>query len=120
MTEDTDSVLEKREAERDRVLDCILPHVMFDGWSRKTLRHGAEDAGISITELDRLFPAGVTDCIGHFLDRADRDMVALAPAVFTRRWMRSGKRRAIPRLTIISTQSAACSRRSTARRSCSG
>lgn len=75
MTEDTESVLEKRNAERDRVLDCILPHVMFDGWSRKTLRHGAKDAGISVDELDRLFPAGVTDCIEHFLDRADRDMV---------------------------------------------
>ena len=74
MTDDTNSMLEKREAERGRVLDCILPHVMFDGWSRKTLRHGAEDAGISIAELDRLFPAGANDCIGHFLDRADRDM----------------------------------------------
>ncbi|UUX51004.1 COQ9 family protein [Nisaea acidiphila] len=70
-----ETVLEKREAERDRVLDCILPHVMFDGWSRKALKHGAEDAGISASDLDRLFPAGVPDCIGHFLDRADREMV---------------------------------------------
>ena len=73
MSEDT--VLEKREAERNRVLDCILPHVMFDGWSRKALKHGAEDAEISGSEMDRLFPAGVPDCIGHFLDRADREMV---------------------------------------------
>ncbi|MBO6560304.1 MAG: COQ9 family protein [Nisaea sp.] len=70
-----DTGLDKREAERDRVLDSILPHVMFDGWSRKALKHGAEDASISASELDRLFPAGVGDCIGHFLDRADREMV---------------------------------------------
>lgn len=70
-----DSVLEQREAERDRVLDCILPHITFDGWSRKAMQHGAEDAEISRAELDRLFPAGVADCIGHFLDRADREMV---------------------------------------------
>jgi len=70
-----DSVFEKREAERDRVLDCILPHVMFDGWSRKALKYGAEDAGISPADLDRLFPGGVGDCIAHFLERADREMV---------------------------------------------
>lgn len=75
MTESDDSVLKAREVERDRVLDCILPHVMFDGWSRRSLIHGAEDAGLTVADLDRLFPAGVSDCVGHFLERADRDMV---------------------------------------------
>lgn len=65
---------DRTEAERDRLLEYVLPHVMFDGWSRQALKHGAHDAGIAERDIDRLFPAGVKDCVEQFLDRADREM----------------------------------------------
>ena len=61
---------------RDAILQASLPHVVFDGWTDRTLREGAlaagEDAGAAI----RAFPGGSLDAIGHFSDWADRRMLA--------------------------------------------
>ena len=62
------------QAERDRLLDAMLVHVPFDGWSEKALRTGESDLGEKPAEL--LFPGGPREALAYFSGRADRRMVA--------------------------------------------
>jgi ubiquinone biosynthesis protein COQ9 len=59
---------------RDGILIAALPHVAFDGWSRRTLRAAAVDAGYDPTMGQRLFPSGAVEMVEHFNDLADRRM----------------------------------------------
>ena len=61
---------------RDRILARMLPHVGFDGWTRRALEAGARDAGHSAAEALLAFPGGMNEVAGHFSDYADRRMVA--------------------------------------------
>ena len=61
---------------RERLLDAMLGHVPFDGWSRRALDAAAAALGLSAGEAARLFPDGVTDMIALHSRRADRAMVA--------------------------------------------
>lgn len=61
---------------RDEILLAALPHVSFDGWTRRAMRAGAHDLGRDAAEADRAFPYGATDMIAHYSDLADRRMVA--------------------------------------------
>ena len=57
----------------DALLDEVLRHVPFDGWSRRALEAAVDgDAGT----LDREFPNGVADAVRAFSDRADAAMIA--------------------------------------------
>jgi ubiquinone biosynthesis protein COQ9 len=60
---------------RDRLLLSILPHVDFDGWSRRALAAGAADAGLTREDLEVAFPDGPTSAIAHFAEWADREML---------------------------------------------
>ena len=64
------------DALRDRILDAALPNVIFDGWSRKALAHGAVSAGLTAEDVDIAFPRGVRGAVEHWLRRADAAMVA--------------------------------------------
>ncbi len=68
------------DAMRDRILDAALPHVTFDGWSRKTLVAGARDAGLEPEDVDIAFPRGVRGAVDHWLRRADDRMSAALEA----------------------------------------
>lgn len=59
---------------RDEILLAALPHVPFDGWSRRAMRRGAEDAGYKASDADRAFPYGAADMAAHYSDLADRRM----------------------------------------------
>lgn len=61
---------------QDAVLNASLPHVAFDGWTDRTLRAGAESAGLDAGAAKRAFPGGGIDAIAHFSDWADRRMLA--------------------------------------------
>lgn len=61
---------------RDMLLEASLPHVPFDGWSLEALRRGAADAGLGVDAVERAFPRGAVDAVAHFIDKADRDMLA--------------------------------------------
>jgi ubiquinone biosynthesis protein COQ9 len=52
----------------------MLPHVPFDGWTKRALRAGVRDAGLPADEADLLFPLGSLDMIETFCDLADRRM----------------------------------------------
>ncbi len=64
------------DALRDRILDATLPNVIFDGWSRKALTHGAVSAGLAAEDVDIAFPRGVRGAVEHWLRRADEAMLA--------------------------------------------
>ncbi|MGE5547518.1 MAG: COQ9 family protein [Solirubrobacterales bacterium] len=61
---------------RDRLVMAALPHVVFDGWSRRALAEAARDEGLDATIPDRAFPGGPIDAVEHFADMADRVMLA--------------------------------------------
>jgi ubiquinone biosynthesis protein COQ9 len=61
---------------RDAILLAALPHVPFDGWTRRAMRRGAEDIGRTASDADRAFPYGAADMVIHYSDLADRQMAA--------------------------------------------
>jgi len=71
----------ERLPERDAAMLGMLPNVPFDGWTKRALRAGVRDAGMSVDEADLLFPLGTVDMIETFSDLADRRMEAAAAAL---------------------------------------
>ena len=75
----------ERSAERDAAIAALLPHVPFDGWTRRSLRLGLTDLGVAPEDAELLFPGGAADMIEAFCDWADRRMAegtaALDPAM---------------------------------------
>jgi ubiquinone biosynthesis protein COQ9 len=65
-----------REEQRDRLLEAVLVHVPFDGWSRRALFVGATDLGLDPAVARRLFPRGGDDMLVHLERWADRQMLA--------------------------------------------
>jgi ubiquinone biosynthesis protein COQ9 len=61
---------------RDRLVMAALPHAVFDGWSARTLAEAARDEGLDPTMPDRAFPGGPAEAVEHFVEMADRVMLA--------------------------------------------
>jgi ubiquinone biosynthesis protein COQ9 len=68
----------ERSPERDAAIAATLPHVPFDGWTRRSMRMGLADIGVPADEAELLFPGGAADMIETFCDWADRRMEAEA------------------------------------------
>jgi len=64
------------EAERDRLIEAMLPDVPFDGWSHRALRAAAGRLGIPAGEAVALFRGGSADLVAAFSRWADRRMLA--------------------------------------------
>lgn len=64
----------ERSVERDAAIAAMLPHVPFDGWTRRALRAGLADSGMAPEDAELLFPGGAADMIEAFCDWADRRM----------------------------------------------
>lgn len=71
----------ERSPERDAAMDAMLPHVPFDGWTKRALRLGLTDIGMPMDEAELLFPGGAPDMVEAFCDLADRRMEAAAAAL---------------------------------------
>lgn len=69
------------ESARDGIVLAALPHVAFDGWSRRTLRAAAVAAGYDRTMGERLFPSGPVEMVEHFNALADRRMAEALAAM---------------------------------------
>ncbi|MBF0560587.1 MAG: COQ9 family protein [Alphaproteobacteria bacterium] len=79
---------------RDKIVLAALSHVVFDGWTIRSLRSGAVDAGFEAGIVAQVFPLGVVEAVEHFFALGDRRMVAdLASTPF-------GDRRPRERLAI--------------------
>lgn len=64
----------KQTTEEEQLLDAVLPHVMFDGWSRLAIKQAAKDLGKEASEFDRLFPDGPRDLLKFFIELSDEQM----------------------------------------------
>lgn len=64
------------DADRDRLLEALLPEVPFDGWTRGAARAAAKRLGLGAAEADALFPGGPRDMVAAFSRWADRQMLA--------------------------------------------
>ncbi|MGM0586008.1 MAG: COQ9 family protein [Pseudomonadota bacterium] len=62
------------KAARERLLDHLPEHAVFDGWSRKAIDAAAQDAGVDREDARRAFPRGGVDAALAFHDRGDRRM----------------------------------------------
>ena len=58
------------------ILNAVLMHVPFDGWSDAALAAGAADAGVEQHLVSALFPRGAIDAIALHSRLADTEMVA--------------------------------------------
>lgn len=63
-------------AQRDLILENILPEIPFSGWTWPVAVTAAEKAGLDPAMADAVFPGGLADVVGHFSDWADRAMMA--------------------------------------------
>ncbi|MCW2246155.1 ubiquinone biosynthesis protein COQ9 [Azospirillum fermentarium] len=63
------------ERTRDRILESVLPNVVFDGWSDDALLDGARMADADPLTVRRAFPGGVEELIEHFAAWTDRAML---------------------------------------------
>ncbi|TYO90761.1 ubiquinone biosynthesis protein COQ9 [Oceanicella actignis] len=62
------------EALRERLVDAMLTHVPFDGWSRAAIDAAAAELGVDPAQARRLFPRGGVDAALAFHRRGDRLM----------------------------------------------
>jgi ubiquinone biosynthesis protein COQ9 len=63
------------EETRDKILLAMLPHVAFDGWTRRSLGAGVAAAGFPPEMALRAFPHGMEDVICHWSNHSDRRML---------------------------------------------
>ncbi|SLN22264.1 COQ9 family protein [Roseisalinus antarcticus] len=59
---------------RDPLLDAILAHVAFDGWSDAAFRAAAEDSGMPLAEARAICPRGAVDLAVAFHKRGDAQL----------------------------------------------
>lgn len=64
------------EQQHDALLDAILPHVSFDGWSEKSFAAAADEIGLTLEEAQALCPRGAKDLAMCFHRRGDAAMIA--------------------------------------------
>ena len=74
-----DAMAERVRA-KDRLLERAFVHAAFDGWTRRTLLHAAEDAGMTEADALRLFPRGGDSLALWIDDWADRRMLEACSA----------------------------------------
>lgn len=56
---------------KPEILEAVLAHVPFDGWSTAAIDRAAADLGIDSGIIKLAFPGGPVDLIAYFSERAD-------------------------------------------------
>jgi len=72
MSETFDRAPDERRGE---LLEAMLAHVPFDGWTDKALVRGADDLGLDAAFVKLVFPGGPMEALEYWMDRADAAMV---------------------------------------------
>ena len=63
------------ETKRKKLIEAVLNHIPFDGWSPVSLEMAAADCELSKTEMHNLFPEGIADAIAAYSAYADKNML---------------------------------------------
>ncbi|MEO0918428.1 MAG: COQ9 family protein [Pseudomonadota bacterium] len=61
---------------KEQLLDAILPHVAFDGWSPAAFSAAIQDTGLARAAADAACPRGAVDLAVAFHERGDAQMAA--------------------------------------------
>jgi ubiquinone biosynthesis protein COQ9 len=64
-----------RDADRARLLEAVLVHVAFDGWSETALTAAAKTLGIPLARALNAFPGGAAEMVAFHSESADRAMI---------------------------------------------
>ena len=64
------------QADRDGLVEAIMPHVIFDGWTDAALRAGAADLGMDLPRALNAFPGGMAEVLAYNHQRHDARMIA--------------------------------------------
>lgn len=64
---------------REQLVDAMLPHVAFDGWSETALLAAARDIGLEPALVMAAFPGGPAEAARAFSELTDRRMVEAVP-----------------------------------------
>ena len=59
------------------IIQAMLPHVPFDGWSKTALKVGPQDVGTSVSIADLLYPAISGDVIADYGGLCGEEMPTL-------------------------------------------
>jgi ubiquinone biosynthesis protein COQ9 len=62
-------------AQKDALLEAMLPNVVFDGWTEKALHQAARETGLGAEDLAALLPGGARELARWLDDWADRRML---------------------------------------------
>ncbi len=60
---------------RPRLIEAVLPHVPFDGWTGRSLAAGARTLGIDPAVARLAFPEGARDMVEAWIDLANQRML---------------------------------------------
>lgn len=63
-------------AEKRRLLEALLSHVGFDGWTGQALARAARDCGFDAGMAARVFPGGAFDALDFWVRETDAAMIA--------------------------------------------
>lgn len=66
--------MSEQSPDKDQLLDAVLPHVMFDGWSDMSVNLALKDLETDRATFDRIYPGGVRDLLTYFIKGADDQM----------------------------------------------
>jgi len=64
-----------RDADRAQLLEAVLVHVAFDGWSEAALTAAAKDLDIPMARALNAFPGGAAELVAYHSESADRAMI---------------------------------------------
>jgi len=64
------------QGDRDKLVDAIMPHVPFDGWTDTAFRAGAADCGIDLPRALNAFPGGMAELLAYNHQRNDALMIS--------------------------------------------
>lgn len=60
---------------RDAIIDAMLVHVPFDGWSGAAIKLAASDLGLTPGYISLAFPGGPHEMVDFYLQRIDAEML---------------------------------------------
>ena len=63
------AVVRKMSRRFHKAIAAMLPHVPFDGWTRRALRHGLADIGAPLDDAELLFPSDAVDMVKRGIAR---------------------------------------------------
>jgi len=61
---------------RSPILDAVMAHVPFDGWSEDAITAAASELGLTRGFVSLAFPRGAEDMVDFYLSRIDAEMTA--------------------------------------------